>query len=49
VRTGTLCAEPVMQHFGVTGMLRASMAFYNTTAEIDALVKGLKLAKKMLQ
>ncbi|GHT66059.1 cysteine desulfurase [Bacteroidia bacterium] len=48
VRTGTLCAEPVMQHFGVTGMLRASLAFYNTTAEIDVLVKGLKVAEKML-
>ncbi|GHT10377.1 cysteine desulfurase [Bacteroidia bacterium] len=49
VRTGTLCAEPVMQHFGIAGMLRASLAFYNTEHEVDALVKGLLLAKKMLR
>ena len=49
VRTGTLCAEPVMQHFGVSGMLRASMAFYNTSDEIDALLNGLHLAQKMLR
>ncbi|MDR3366285.1 MAG: SufS family cysteine desulfurase, partial [Prevotellaceae bacterium] len=37
VRSGTLCAEPVMQHYGVTGMARASFAFYNTLGEVDAL------------
>ena len=37
VRTGQLCAEPTMQHYGVTGMVRASLGMYNTRNEIDAL------------
>ena len=37
VRTGQHCAEPVMDHFGVTGMCRASFALYNTLAAADAL------------
>ena len=40
VRTGQHCAEPVMTHYGVTGMCRASFAMYNTLAEADALVAG---------
>ena len=36
VRTGRLCADPVMDHFGVTAMTRASFAFYNTIEEIDS-------------
>ena len=48
VRTGQLCAEPVMQHYGVTGMLRASLAVYNTKAEIDKLCEGLRKVEKML-
>jgi cysteine desulfurase/selenocysteine lyase len=49
VRSGTLCAEPVMRHFGITGAVRASIAVYNTTGEIDALVAGLGRARDMLQ
>lgn len=49
VRTGHHCAEPVMDHFGVTGMCRASLAMYNTTAEIDALVAGVERAVRMLR
>lgn len=49
VRTGHHCAEPVMDHFGVTGMCRASLAMYNTTEEIDALVAGVERAVRMLR
>jgi cysteine desulfurase/selenocysteine lyase len=41
VRTGTHCTEPVMQHFGISGTVRASFAFYNTKQEIDELYKVL--------
>lgn len=49
VRTGQHCAEPVMTHYGVTGMCRASLALYNTPAEVDALVAGLMRAVRMLR
>jgi cysteine desulfurase/selenocysteine lyase len=48
VRSGTLCAEPLMQHYGVTGMLRTSLAFYNTTQEIEALVDGLRTVRDLI-
>ena len=48
VRTGHHCAEPVMDHFGVTGMCRASLALYNTLAEVDALADGVRRAVRML-
>jgi cysteine desulfurase/selenocysteine lyase len=41
IRTGQHCAHPVMQRFGVQATARASLALYNTHAEIDALVQGL--------
>ncbi len=41
LRTGHHCAEPVMQHYGIEGTLRASFAFYNTTEEIDKLIEGI--------
>lgn len=47
IRTGHHCAMPVMEFFGVPGTARASMAFYNNTADIDQLVKGLYVAIKM--
>lgn len=47
VRTGQLCAEPTMQHFGVTGMTRASLAMYNTQEEVDLLCVGLHKVSKM--
>ena len=49
IRTGTHCAEPVMTHYGLTGMCRASFAFYNTLAEVDALADGLERALAMLR
>jgi cysteine desulfurase/selenocysteine lyase len=41
VRTGHHCAQPVMDRFHVPATTRASLAFYNTTAEVDALVGGI--------
>ena len=48
VRTGHHCAQPIMDYFKIPGTVRASFAFYNTKAEIDALVTGVKKAKMML-
>lgn len=48
VRTGMMCAEPVMTRFGVTSMVRASFAPYNTIDEAQYFVEGLKRARKML-
>lgn len=47
VRTGHHCAEPLMRRLGVEGTVRASLAFYNTKEEIDALVKGIERIVKM--
>ncbi|MDE6483701.1 MAG: cysteine desulfurase [Rikenellaceae bacterium] len=49
VRTGTHCAQPLMAHYGVTGMVRASMAFYNTRNEIDRLREAVDRAVTMLR
>lgn len=49
VRTGQLCADPVMSHYGVTGMVRASLAMYNTEEEIDALCAGLKKIERIFK
>ena len=49
VRTGQHCAEPVMTHYGVPGMCRASFAMYNTRAEVDALAAGVERAVRMLR
>lgn len=49
VRTGTHCAEPVMAHYGITSMVRASFALYNTRSEIDALAAGVERAVRMLR
>ncbi len=48
IRTGHHCAEPVMDHFGVPGMCRASFALYNTLSEVDALAAGVERAVGML-
>lgn len=49
VRTGQHCAEPVMAHYGITGMCRASLAMYNTREEIEALHRGVERAVRMLR
>ena len=48
VRSGQMCAEPLMSRFGVTGMLRASLAPYNTLEEAEYFVKCLNKAIDML-
>ncbi|MGD0666016.1 MAG: cysteine desulfurase [Bryobacteraceae bacterium] len=47
VRTGHHCAQPVMDRFGVPATTRASLAFYNTRREIDALAAGLRKVKEI--
>ena len=47
VRTGHHCAQPLMERLGIQGTVRASFALYNTKAEVDALVDGLKRVVKM--
>ena len=48
VRAGQHCAGPLMDHMGITASCRASFAFYNTKAEVDALVDALHLANDLL-
>jgi cysteine desulfurase/selenocysteine lyase len=47
VRTGTHCAQPVMDRYGIEGTVRASLCFYNTKEEIDALADGIEKVKSM--
>ena len=47
VRTGHHCAQPVMQRFRIPATSRASFAFYNTLAEVDALVAGIRRVQKV--
>ncbi len=47
VRTGTHCAQPVMERFGIEGTVRVSMCFYNTFDEIDALGTGIEKVIQM--
>ncbi len=48
VRSGQMCAEPLMDRFGVTGMLRASFAPYNTMEEAEYFIESLNKAINML-
>jgi cysteine desulfurase/selenocysteine lyase len=48
VRTGHHCAQPIMKRFGIPATSRASFAFYNTHAEVDALVAGIRKVQKVL-
>lgn len=48
-RSGQMCAEPCMDRFGATGMLRLSLAPYNTMEEAEYFIKSLDKAVKMLQ
>lgn len=48
VRSGQMCAEPLMDRYGVTGMLRVSLAPYNTMQEAEYFVKCLDKAINML-
>lgn len=47
IRTGHHCAQPVMEHYGMEGMCRASFALYSTQAEVDTLIAGIERVRKM--
>ena len=48
VRAGHHCAQPLMEHLGVTATCRASFGMYNTKAEIDTLAEALEFAHELL-
>lgn len=48
IRTGHHCCQPLMDRLGIEGTCRASLAFYNTTDEIDTFIKALHKAVKVL-
>ncbi len=48
IRSGHLCAQPIMRHFGLTSAARASLAFYNTQDEVHTFVKALRKVLKSL-
>ena len=48
VRTGQHCAQPIMDHFGIDGTVRASFSFINTIEEIDHFYESLIKVKSML-
>ncbi|MBX3725513.1 MAG: cysteine desulfurase [Xanthomonadales bacterium] len=48
VRSGHHCTHPLMRRFGVPATCRASLAFYNTEAEVDALAEALERARSLL-
>jgi len=47
VRTGQHCAQPVMDRYGITATIRASLAIYNTRDDIDALIGGLHRVREV--
>jgi len=47
VRAGHHCAQPLMDRFGVVAMVRASLALYNTSADVDQLVRGLARVREV--
>jgi cysteine desulfurase/selenocysteine lyase len=49
VRTGHHCAMPVMERFGVPATTRASLAFYNTKEEMEALIAGIHKALEVFR
>jgi cysteine desulfurase/selenocysteine lyase len=49
VRTGHHCAQPVMDRFGVPATTRASLAFYNTKSDLDALADGVRRVQELFK
>jgi len=49
VRTGHHCAQPVMEHFGVSATVRASFALYNTREDVDALIRALHVVRELFR
>ena len=47
VRTGSHCTQPLMDSLGISGTLRASMAFYNTRQEVDILIDAIHRVKTL--
>lgn len=47
VRTGNHCTQPLMERLGIFGTIRASLAFYNTKEEVDALIAGIAKVKEL--
>jgi cysteine desulfurase/selenocysteine lyase len=47
VRAGHHCAQPLMEHLGVSATCRASFAMYNTEGEVDKLVDGLEFCQEL--
>ena len=48
IRTGHHCAQPVMDRFGIPATARASLALYNTEADVDALIAALDRVRKVM-
>ena len=48
VRTGQHCAQPIMDHFHISGTVRVSLSFINTKKEVDKLIEAINIAKRML-
>jgi len=49
VRSGHLCAQPLMSRFGITGAIRASLSVFNDEKDIEELVAAIKMAREMLK
>jgi cysteine desulfurase/selenocysteine lyase len=49
IRTGHHCAMPVMEHFGLPGTARASLALYNNSDDVDRLIAALARAKEIFR
>jgi len=49
IRAGHHCAQPVMERFGISATARASLAFYNTREDLDALAEGLKKVREVFR
>jgi len=45
IRTGSRCTQQLMDNLGISGTLRASMAFYNTRQEVDKLIEAINRVK----
>ena len=48
IRSGQHCAHPLLQYYGVAATCRASLAFYNTHAEIERFIAALNKVRRLL-
>ncbi len=49
VRTGHHCTQPLWEHYGIDGSVRASLSFYNTKEEVDLFCEALKKTQEMFK